>query len=188
MSENLFDVLSERGFVAQTTDLQMRERLASPQVAYIGFDPTADSMHVGHLVPVMGLYWLQRCGHRPLALVGGATAMVGDPSGKSDMRKMLSREEIAKNATAIGQQMGRLVRFGDAPTGAKLMNNADWLAGLNWIDLLREVGPCFSVNRMLTMDSVKNRMESGGITFLEFNYMVMQAYDFLHLHKTEGCM
>ncbi len=191
MTDNLFDILSARGFVAQSTEAAIKDRLASPVTAYIGFDPTADSLHVGSLVPIMGLYWLQQCGHRPLVLVGGATALVGDPSGKSDMRKMLSREEIDANASAIAKQIARVVRF-DAPAqvtpaGAKLVNNAGWLADLNWIQLLREVGPCFSVNRMLSMDSVKGRMESGGITFLEFNYMVMQAYDFLHLHRSERC-
>jgi tyrosyl-tRNA synthetase len=184
MSENVFDILSARGFVAQSTDPELRERLEKPVVAYIGFDPTADSLHVGSLVPMMGLYWLQQCGHTPIAVVGGATALVGDPSGKTEMRKMLSREDIDKNAAAIQKELSLCVRFG---AGAKLVNNADWLAGLNWIDLLREVGACFSVNRMLTMDSVKNRMEVGGISFLEFNYMVMQAFDFLHLYRTERC-
>jgi tyrosyl-tRNA synthetase len=187
MSANLYDILDERGFVAQSTDAAMRDRLAAPVVAYIGFDPTADSLHVGSLVPIMGLRWLQQCGHTPLVLVGGATALVGDPSGKSDMRKMLTRSEIDVNAQAIAAQIGRIVRFDGTPTGAKLLNNADWLSGLGWIDLLREAGPHFSVNRMLTMDSVKGRLESGGISFLEFNYMVMQAYDFLHLHRTHRC-
>jgi tyrosyl-tRNA synthetase len=187
MPENLFDVLTARGFIAQSSDAGMRERLASPVTAYAGFDPTADSLHVGHLVPMMGLHWLQRCGHRPLALVGGATALVGDPSGKSEMRPMLTHEDIATNVRALGAQLSRLVHFDDSVSGAKLLNNADWLAPLGWIELLREVGPCFSVNRMLSMDSVKNRIESGGITFLEFNYMVMQAYDFLHLFRAERC-
>ncbi|MBA3710387.1 MAG: tyrosine--tRNA ligase [Planctomycetes bacterium] len=187
MTDNLHDILSERGFIAQATETSLRERLQTPLSAYIGFDPTADSLHVGSLVPIMGLYWLQQCGHRPLVLVGGGTGLVGDPSGKTEMRKMLTREDIDGNARSIAAQIGGVVRFDTSPTGAKLINNADWLARLNWIDLLREVGPCFSVNRMLTMDSVKNRLESGGITFLEFNYMVMQAYDFLHLHRTEGC-
>jgi tyrosyl-tRNA synthetase len=189
MPENLFDILTERGFVAQSTEAPdaMRARLAKPVTAYVGFDPTADSLHVGSLVPIMGLYWLQRCGHRPLALVGGATALVGDPSGKTEARKMLSREEIDRNAVAIAKQIGALVRFDGAPGGAKLVNNADWLAGLGWIQLLREVGPHFSVNRMLSMESVKGRMEAGGISFLEFNYMVMQAYDFAHLRRTESC-
>jgi tyrosyl-tRNA synthetase len=187
MSANLYDILDQRGFVAQSTDASMRDRLAAGVVAYIGFDPTADSLHVGSLVPIMGLRWLQQCGHTPLVLVGGATALVGDPSGKSDMRRMLSRGEIDANAQAIAAQIGRIVRFDASPTGAKLLNNADWLSGLGWIDLLREAGPHFSVNRMLSMDSVKGRLESGGISFLEFNYMVMQAYDFLHLHRSHGC-
>ncbi|MBA2480518.1 MAG: tyrosine--tRNA ligase [Planctomycetes bacterium] len=188
MTDNLFDILTARGFIAQATEPDSRDRLQSALTAYIGFDPTADSLHVGSLVPIMGLYWLQHCGHRPLVLVGGGTGLVGDPSGKTELRKMLTREDIDANARSIAGQIGRLVRFDASPSGAKLVNNADWLAALNWIDLLREVGPCFSVNRMLTMDSVKNRIESGGgITFLEFNYMVMQAYDFLHLHRSEGC-
>ncbi len=184
---NLYDILHARGFISQASDEDARARLAAPTTAYIGFDPTADSLHVGSLVPIMGLYWLQQCGHRPLVVVGGATALVGDPSGKNAMRAMLTREEISANARGISRQIGRLVRFGDDPTGAVLLDNADWLGGLNWIDLLRAVGPHFSVNRMLTLDSVKNRIESGGITFLEFNYMVMQAYDFLHLHEKFGC-
>lgn len=187
MPENLYDLLASRGFVAQSTDAEMRKRLESPVTAYIGFDPTADSLHVGSLVPIMGLMWMQRCGHKPLVLVGGATGLVGDPSGKTAMRQMLTRADIDHNAQAIAKQIGRVVRFGDGPTDAKLVNNADWLAHKNWIDLLREVGPHFSVNRMLTMESVKGRMENGGITFLEFNYMVMQAYDFAHLYRAERC-
>lgn len=187
MSDNLYDVLQSRGFVAQSTDAAIRERFAKPITAYVGFDPTADSLHVGSLVPIMGLVHLQRCGHKPLVLVGGATALVGDPSGKSAMRQMLTREDITRNANAIAKQIGSVLSFDASATGAELVNNADWLAELNWIHMLREVGPCFSVNRMLTMDSVKGRMEAGGITFLEFNYMVMQAYDFLHLHQARGC-
>jgi tyrosyl-tRNA synthetase len=187
MSENLYDILADRGFIAQSTDAEMRARFEGPVVVYAGFDPTADSLHLGHLVPIMALAHLQRCGHRPLAVVGGATALVGDPSGKTESRRMLTREDVAANTRAIGAQIARFVRFGDGEADAKLVDNAAWLAPLNWIDLLREVGPCFSVNRMLSMDSVKGRLESGGITFLEFNYMVMQAYDFLHLFRAEGC-
>ena len=187
---NLYDVLAERGFIAQSTDAEIRTRFATPDsapvTAYAGFDPTADSLHVGSLVPIMGLRWLQQCGHKPLVLVGGATGLVGDPSGKTEARKMLSIEDIAYNAAAIAKQIGVVVRFGDGATDAKLVNNADWLASLTWIDLLRAVGPHFSINRMLTMDSVKGRMENG-ITFLEFNYMVMQGYDFWHLAKAENC-
>ncbi|MFW5751270.1 MAG: tyrosine--tRNA ligase [Planctomycetota bacterium] len=187
MDRNIVDVLTQRGFVSQCTDEAMRERMAEPRSVYIGFDPTADSLHVGSLVPIMGLAWLQRCGHRPVALVGGATGLVGDPSGKTEARRMLTRDDVAVYSAAIGAQIGKLVRFGDGPTDARLVNNADWLADKHWIELLREVGTCFSVNRMLTMESVRGRMDSGGITFLEFNYMVMQAYDFLHLYRTEGC-
>lgn len=187
MPDNLYDVLLARGFVAQTTDPEPRGRLEQPVTAYCGFDPTADSLHVGSLVPIMALAHLQRCGHRPLVLVGGGTGLIGDPSGKTEARRMLSREDVDRNARAIAAQIGRVVRFDNSPTGAKLVNNADWLAKLTWIDLLREAGPHFSVNRMLTMDSVKGRMETGGITFLEFNYMVMQAYDFVHLWRSERC-
>ena len=183
---NLYDILAERGFIAQSTDAEIRTRFTSPLVAYAGFDPTADSLHVGSLVPIMGLRWLQQCGHKPLVLVGGATGLVGDPSGKTEARKMLTREDIAHNAAAIAKQIGAVVRFGDGASEAKLVNNADWLAALTWIDVLRTVGPHFSINRMLTMDSVKGRMENG-ITFLEFNYMVMQGYDFWHLAKSENC-
>lgn len=184
---NCYEVLSQRGMIAQSTDEAMRERLAQPVTCYTGFDPTADSLHVGSLVPIMGLAHLQRCGHRPLVLVGGATAMIGDPSGKTEARKMLNRDEIDRNVTALSTQLARFLRFGTGPDEAVLLNNAAWLSDLSWIDLLREIGPHFSVNRMLTMDSVKGRMESGGISFLEFNYMVMQAYDFLHLARTQAC-
>jgi tyrosyl-tRNA synthetase len=190
MSNSLVDRLAERGLVAQCTDPDgIRRRLEQPLTAYAGFDPTADSLHVGHLVPIMALRWLQDAGHRPLAVVGGATALVGDPSGKTETRRMLTRDDVAANARAIGAQIGRIVQFGSdaGGRGAKLLDNADWLAGLNWIDLLRQVGPHFSVNRMISMESVKGRMEAGGITFLEFNYMVMQAMDFAHLFKAEGC-
>lgn len=187
MTDNLYDILSDRGFVAQCTDADIKKRFETPVTAYCGFDPTADSLHVGSLVPIMGLAHLQRCGHRPLVVVGGGTGLIGDPSGKTEARKMLTREDVDANARAIGAQIGRIVRFDNSHAGAKLLNNADWLAPLKWIDLLREVGVCFSVNRMLTMDSVKGRMDGGGITFLEFNYMVLQAYDFLHLFRAEHC-
>lgn len=184
---NFVDVLTERGLVAQSTDTAIRERFQQPLTAYIGFDPTADSLHVGSLVPIMALYWLQQLGHKPLVLVGGATGLVGDPSGKSAMRKMLTRDEVTANARAIAAQIGRVVRFGDGATDARLVDNADWLADKTWIEILREAGPHFSVNRMLSMDSVKGRMEAGGISFLEFNYMIMQAWDFWHLAATAGC-
>ncbi len=184
---NYVDLLGERGLLAQTTDAAMRERFVAPLTAYIGFDPTADSLHVGSLVPIMALYWLQQLGHKPIVLVGGATGLVGDPSGKSAMRQMLTRDQVRANAAAIAAQIGRVVRFGDGTSDARLVDNADWLADRTWIEVLREAGPHFSVNRMLTMDSVKGRMEAGGISFLEFNYMVMQAWDFWHLASVAGC-
>ena len=191
---NFVDVMNVRGLVAQQTDDQLRSKFdltqtGKPLTVYNGFDPTADSLHVGSLVPIMGLAHLQRCGHKPIVLIGGGTGLVGDPSGKTEARQMLSREQIEHNAQAIAKQIGRFVTFDDSPTGAMMVNNADWLAELNWVDMLREVGPHFSVNRMLTMDSVKGRIsgEGDGISFLEFNYMIMQAYDFVHLHNTLGC-
>ena len=191
MTQNLYDLLAERGLVAQTTDENIRERLQRPLTVYNGFDPTADSLHVGHLIPMMGLAWAQRCGHRPIAVVGGATALVGDPSGKTETRRMLTPEQVEDNAQAIKGQLSRVIRFdeGGPEGGGLLVNNADWLAGKGWIEMLREVGPHFSVNRMLSMESVKGRMSGAGdgISFLEFNYMVMQAYDFLHLRSTYGC-
>lgn len=188
-SPNLFDVLTERQLVAQCTDAQMRDRLAEPVTLYCGFDPTADSLHVGSLVPIMALAHAQRCGHRPLVLVGGATGRVGDPSGKDSERKLLSTETIDANAVAVAEQIGRIVRFDDSPTGAKLVNNLDWTAGLSWLEVLRDVGSKVSVNRMISMESVKSRMgkEDGGISYLEFSYMLLQAYDFAHLGRTENC-
>lgn len=190
-TDNLYDVLLDRGLVAQATDEKIRDRLASPVTAYIGFDPTADSLHVGSLVPIMALAWLQRCGHKPLALVGGATGLVGDPSGKTEARRMLTREQIDANAAAIAKQIESIVRFAEGPgdeTGAELVNNADWLEDLTWIEVLRDVGSRVSVNRMVSMESVKGRLGSeSGISYLEFSYMIMQAYDFVHLHRERGC-
>lgn len=186
---SIYDTLEARGLVAQCTDENIRERLAKPLTVYCGFDPTADSLHVGSLVPIMGLAHLQRDGHRPLVLVGGATGLVGDPSGKTEARQMLSRDDVANNAAAIARQIGSVVRFDDSPTGAKLVNNIDWFADANWIDILREIGSRVSVNRMLSMESVKGRMggEGEGISYLEFSYMLMQAYDFAHLNKEYDC-
>ena len=187
-TDNLYDVLLERGLVAQATDEKLRDRLASPVTAYVGFDPTADSLHVGSLVPIMAMAWLQRCGHKPLALVGGATGLVGDPSGKTEARRMLTREQIDANAAAIAKQIESIVRFDRDATGAELVNNADWLEGLTWIEVLRDVGSRVSVNRMMSMESVKGRLKSeAGISYLEFSYMIMQAYDFVHLHRERGC-
>jgi len=186
---NLYDTLAERGLVFQATHDPdtLRQRLATPTPGYCGFDPTADSLHVGHLIPIMTLAHLQRCGHRPIVLIGGATAMIGDPSGKTEARQMLSREQIDANAAGYAEQIARLVRFDDSDTGAVMLNNADWLGEKRWIELLREVGPHFSLNRMLSMESVKGRLDQGGLTYLEFSYMIMQAYDFLHLHRNHGC-
>ncbi|GAB4194643.1 MAG: tyrosine--tRNA ligase [Phycisphaeraceae bacterium] len=185
---NLYDILAERGLVSQTTDENIRERLSKPVTCYIGFDPTADSLHVGSLVPIMVLAHAQRCGHKPIAVIGGGTGLVGDPSGKTESRKMLTREDIEHNAKCIAGQIASIVEFNDSPTGAIMVNNADWLTKLGWIELLRDYGPHFSVNRMLTMDSVRSRIESeSGLTFLEFNYMVMQAIDFVHLYKQYNC-
>ncbi len=185
---NLYDILAQRGLVSQVTDEKIRERLSKPVTCYIGFDPTADSLHVGSLVPIMVLAHAQRCGHKPIAVVGGGTGLVGDPSGKTESRKMLTPGDIEHNARCIGRQISALVEFNDSPTGGIMLNNADWLTKLSWVELLRDYGPHFSVNRMLTMDSVKSRIEAeSGLTFLEFNYMVMQAIDFLHLYKTHNC-
>ncbi len=185
---NVYDVLTERGLIAQATHDDLRDRLARPTTVYCGFDPTADSLHVGSLVPIIALAHLQRAGHRPIVLVGGATGLVGDPSGKTEARQMLSPEQIEHNANAIADQIGRVVSFqSDIQNPALLANNAHWLAEKGWIQMLREVGSHFSVNRMLAMESVKARLDAGGLTYLEFSYMVMQAYDFLHLHQSHGC-
>ncbi|MGB0767681.1 MAG: tyrosine--tRNA ligase [Phycisphaeraceae bacterium] len=186
---NLYDVLAERGLVSQCTDDKIRDRLARPVAAYCGFDPTADSLHVGSLVPIMGLAHLQRCGHKPVVLVGGATGLVGDPSGKTEARQMLSAEDINQNAQAIAKQIGRVVDFNDSDTGAILVNNLDWFGEMKWLDMLRDVGSRMSVNRMMSMESVKGRMsgDGEGISFLEFSYMLLQGYDFAHLYDAHRC-
>ncbi len=193
-NDNLYDILRERGLVSQCTDEKIRERLSKPVAAYCGFDPTADSLHVGSLVPIMGLAHLQRCGHKPVVLVGGATGLVGDPSGKTEARKMLTPEDINHNAQAIADQIGRVVRFGVGPTDAVLVNNLDWFGPMKWLDMLREVGSRMSVNRMMSMESVKGRMNAGedasgggGISYLEFSYMLMQGYDFAYLFDKHRC-
>ena len=182
MATNVFDVLKERGYIAQcTNEEEVRSLLENEQVTfYIGFDPTADSLHVGHFLGLMVMSHLQRAGHRPVCLVGGGTGTVGDPSGRTDMRKMLTDEDIEYNCNQFKKQMARFIDFGDGK--ALMVNNGDWLRKLNYIDLLREVGPHFTVNRMLAAECYKNRMEKG-LTFLEFNYMIMQSYDFLELHR-----
>ncbi len=183
---HVLDILKDRGFIAQTTfEEDLYKRLESESVTfYCGFDPTADSLHVGHYMPIMMMAHLQKAGHRPIALCGGGTAMIGDPSGKTDMRKMLTKEDIANNVAGIKKQLARFLDFSDGK--AMIVNNADWLLNLNYVDFLREIGAHFSVNRMLTADCYKQRMEKG-LTFLEFNYMIMQSYDFLRLFKDHGC-
>jgi len=182
---NVYDVLDERGFLKQVTHEGLKELLSKESVTfYIGFDPTADSLHVGHYVQLMAMAHMQQAGHRPIALIGGGTTMVGDPSGKADLRKMLSKEDIENNAEAFKEQMRRFLDFGDGK--ALMINNADWLLKLNYIEFLRDIGIHFSVNRMLTAECYKNRMEKG-LTFLEFNYMLMQGYDFLVLNQLHGC-
>ena len=182
MATSVFDVLKERGYIAQcTNEDEVRAMLENEKVTfYIGFDPTADSLHVGHFLGLMVMSHLQRAGHRPVCLVGGGTGTVGDPSGRSDMRKMLTDEDIEYNCNQFKKQMARFIDFSDGK--ALMVNNGDWLRKLNYIDLLREVGAHFTVNRMLAAECYKNRMEKG-LTFLEFNYMIMQSYDFLELHR-----
>ena len=182
MSTSIFDVLKERGYIAQcTNEDEVRKMLANEKVTfYIGFDPTADSLHVGHFLGLMVMAHMQRAGHRRICLVGGGTGTVGDPSGRTDMRKMLTDEDIEYNCNRFKEQMARFIDFSDDK--ALIVNNGDWLRKLNYIELLRDVGPHFTVNRMLTAECYKNRMEKG-LTFLEFNYMIMQSYDFLELHR-----
>lgn len=182
-----FDILMERGFIEQLThEDEIKELLEKEKITfYIGFDPTADSLHVGHFIALMAMAHMQSEGHRPIALIGGGTAMIGDPSGKTDMRKMLTKEDIQKNSEALKKQMQRFIDFSDDK--AIMVNNADWLWNLNYIDFLRDVGVHFSVNRMLTAECFKLRMEKG-LSFLEFNYMLMQGYDFLELNKRYGCV
>jgi tyrosyl-tRNA synthetase len=184
---NVLDTLKERGFIQQLThESEIAQLLAKEKITfYIGFDPTADSLHVGHFLGMMVMAHMQQAGHRPVCLIGGGTAMVGDPSGKSDMRKMLTAEEIAANGEIFKKQMQQLIDF--SPGKALMLNNADWLLNLNYVQFLREIGVHFSVNRMLTAECFKQRMEKG-LSFLEFNYMLMQAYDFLELYRQTGCI
>ena len=180
------DILEERGFLAQcTNEAELRALFDKEQVTfYIGFDPTADSLHAGHFIALMAMAHMQRAGHRPICLVGGGTGTVGDPSGRTDMRKMLTDEDIAHNCDCFKKQIARFVDFTDGR--ALMVDNGDWLRKLNYIELLREVGAHFTVNRMLAAEAYKQRWEKG-LTFLEFNYMIMQAYDFLELHRRYGC-
>jgi tyrosyl-tRNA synthetase len=185
--KNFYLTLKERGFIEQATDPEELEALFETRTisAYIGFDPTATSLHVGSLIPIMALSHLQQHGHRPIALVGGGTALIGDPSGKTEMRPVLSHEEIRHNADGLKRQLARYMTL-DGHQG-QLVNNIDWLAPLNYIEFLRDIGRHFSINRMLAAESVKQRLETG-LSFIEFNYQLLQAYDFLHLYSHEGCL
>ena len=186
-NENVFDTLKARGLIAQTThEKEIRELLGSEKITfYIGFDPTADSLHIGHFMQLIVMKHMQNAGHRPIVLLGGGTTMVGDPTGKADMRPMISQEEIQHNADNFKKQMSKFIDFDGEM--AIMVNNADWLLDLNYIEFLREVGVHFSVNRMLTAECFKTRLEKG-LSFLEFNYMLMQGYDFYKLHKDYGAI
>lgn len=184
---NVFDTLKERDLIAQIThEDEIRELLGKEKVTfYIGFDPTADSLHVGHFLQMMVMAHMQRAGHRPIAILGGGTAMIGDPTGKSDMRKMLTREQLDHNAACFKKQLSKFVDFTDDK--ALMLNNADWFLNLNYMEFLRDIAVHFSVNRMLTAECFKSRMEKG-LTFLEFNYMLLQGYDFYKLNREYGCV
>jgi len=186
--KNILDILTERGFVENTThEKELRDYLGGGSTScYIGFDPTASSLHIGSLVPIMSLAHMQRSGHRPIALVGGGTGLVGDPSGKTEMRKILTPDLVEENALALKKQLSLFIDFNDDK--ALLINNADWLAKLEYIPFLRDIGRHFSVNRMIKAESYKVRLESEeGLNFIEFNYMLLQSYDFLHLFNTRDC-
>ena len=182
----LYDELVARGLIAQVTnEAEIREMIDNGKATfYIGFDPTADSLHVGHFMALCLMKRLQMAGNRPIALIGGGTAMIGDPSGRTDMRSMMTKEVIDHNCACFKKQMERFIEFGEDK--AMMVNNADWLLDLNYVDVLREVGACFSVNNMLRAECYKQRMEKG-LSFLEFNYMIMQSYDFYHLFQKYGC-
>ena len=185
--QNVFDILQERNYIEQMTHPeQMREMFEKSSVPfYIGIDPTADSLHVGHFVSLMVASYMQKCGHKPILLMGGGTAIIGDPSGKTDMRKMLTKEDINHNVECIKKQIAKFVSF-EGENAAIIVNNADWLCDLKYIDFMREIGSKFTVNKMLAADCYKNRLDTG-LTFFEMGYMLMQSYDFLHLYETYGC-
>jgi tyrosyl-tRNA synthetase len=183
--ENVLDIFEERGFVEQVTDKALVSRMLEDRVTcYIGFDPTAKSFHAGSLLPIMALVHMQQAGHRPIAVIGGGTALIGDPSGKTEMRPIITREEIRENAAYLKRQLTRFIAFSDEK--ALMVDNADWLTRLNYIDFLRDIGRHFSVNRMLSAESYRARLETG-LNFIEFNYMLLQAYDFWHLFKIYDC-
>lgn len=187
MERNVYDVLEERGFLKQCSHPEeLRELLGREKVTfYIGFDPTADSLHIGHYVALMSMAHMQRAGHRPIVLLGNGTAFIGDPSGKTDMRTLMSKEQLSYNASCFQKQMGRLLEFGEGK--AQIVYNGDWLYPLNFLDFMRDIGVYFSVNRMLTAECYKQRMERG-LTFFEMSYMLMQSYDFLELNRRHGCV
>ena len=184
---NVYDILKERGFIKQTIyDEDLYKMLQEEKVSfYVGFDPTADSLHIGHYIPIMAMAHMQRAGHTPIALFGGGTGMIGDPSGRSDMRKMLTKQDIEYNISKFKEQMSRFISF-EGENAAIMANNADWLLNLNYVEFIRDIGVHFSVNRMLSAECFKQRLEKG-MTFLEFNYMLMQGYDFLYLNQKYGC-
>jgi tyrosyl-tRNA synthetase len=183
--DNIYDIFEERGFIEQATDPEaLRNLLEKPTTCYIGFDATAESFHVGSLIPIMSLAHMQRAGHRPIAVVGGGTTLVGDPSGRTETRQIMTREEIDKNAEALKAQLSRYIDFTEGK--AVMVNNADWLVDLNYIDFLRDIGRHFSVNKMLSHESYRARLKTG-LSFIEFNYMLLQAYDFWHLFKHYNC-
>ncbi|MDC7126471.1 MAG: tyrosine--tRNA ligase [Spirochaetales bacterium] len=186
MAKSGLEVLKERGFIQQCTDMDALESLMNKEqvTLYAGVDPTGPSLHVGHMVPLFAMHHLQKAGHRPIAVVGGGTSMIGDPSGKSDMRKMLTLEQIQANSASIKDQLGCILDFTDDK--ALMVNNYDWLGPLNYIEFLRDIGIHFSVNRMLSFESYKQRLERG-LNFIEFNYQLLQSYDFLKLHQDYGC-
>src|SRR6188472_1258478 len=188
---DFLNVLAQRGFIHQVSEPDALDQIATSQAitAYIGFDCTAASLHVGSLLPIMMLHWMQQTGHRPIALMGGGTTRVGDPSGKDESRRILTDEAINQNLAGIKQIFSKFLKFGSGPNDALMANNADWLNTLNYIDFLRDVGRHFSVNRMLAFDSVKLRLDrQQELSFLEFNYMILQAYDFVELNKRTGCV
>jgi len=187
MNNTIYDVLKSRELIKQITfedefkDLVGKEKIS----LYLGIDPTADSLHIGHFIPLMMMSYFQKSGHRPVILIGGGTAVIGDPSGKTDMRKMLTKEDILSNVESIKKQVSRFISF-EGENGAVIVNNADWLSNLNYLDFISKIGVHFNVNRMLAAECYKQRMENG-LTFFELNYMIMQSYDFLHLFENENC-